>query len=232
MAKKGTRGVKSTAKKLAIPVGRALASQIPLLGGIATEALNAAVDRVTQRRIKQFESLLEDNGGFITEAMLDDDEMVHRIAVTLRAVARESQGEKIACFARLLINGGIDQPIETDQYDDLVKILESLSLQELRVLQILDKLEKAHDGVAGNSVQRTSTYWTEFHDKLIEAGIPQDEHAGLLGRLTRTGLYTELTGTYLDYAGGQGVLTGTWVRFRRFVVDRELDRRAAAQAPP
>jgi hypothetical protein len=80
-------------------------------------------------------------------------------------------------------------------------------------------------------VQRTSTYWKAFHDKMLEMGIPQDEHAGLLGRLTRTGLYTELTGAFLNNAGGQGVLTGTWLKFRDYVIDRDLGRRAAEQAP-
>ena len=162
--------------------------------------------------------------------MLDDDETVHRIVVTVRAVSRESQNRKIEYFARLLTEAGLGNALSVDQYDEFADILEALSSRELVALLLLDEIERANRHLAGNSVQRTNQYWKEFRDKLMEAGVPQDELAGLWSRLPRTGLYMELTGTYLNYTGGQGVLTGTWDKFRLYVIDRDLNRREVDQA--
>lgn len=59
-----------------------------------------------------------------------------------------------------------------------------------------------------NRLQRTQRLWADFEIAAKEdLGISSDNLQAVLTRLTRTGMYHEITGGYFDYGGGRGYLT-------------------------
>lgn len=71
-----------------------------------------------------------------------------------------------------------------------------------------------------NELQRSSTFWDDFRERAErELAITRAEFHGVLTRIAHTGLYYDITGAYLDYAGGQGATTGYWKKFKKFVLD-------------
>jgi hypothetical protein len=113
-----------------------------------------------------------------------------------------------------------------------VQILEELSPRELRVLIRLSKFEQMATAMAGNESKENKTSWSDFHESMTNMGIPLDQHAGVLQRLARSGLYQEVVNQSLGGGGSRGRLTGTWKMFHQFVIDVDLERMEDGQVSP
>jgi hypothetical protein len=132
-------------------------------------------------------------------------------AATDRAM-RTKRDEKIRLFARLFnsyVNRGEFTESSFDLYEEDLSTLDELGYREYQLLLLLRNREAQNPpNDQENSVIRTSRYWANFRreaeDKL---GIGNDEFNAFLQRLTRTGLYEIISGTYWDYEGNRGTLT-------------------------
>jgi hypothetical protein len=120
--------------------------------------------------------------------------------------------EKIRLFARLFtsyVRQGVFTPEGFDVYEEDLNVLDELGYREYQLLVLLRAYEARHPLKDQESpVQRTSKYWTEFQlEATTKLSIPTNEFNAVLQRLTRTGLYEIISGTYWDYVGNRGVLS-------------------------
>jgi hypothetical protein len=137
---------------------------------------------------------------------------------TAQHVLSESRNAKIRLFAHLFagfVRGGCTTPI--DRYEELLQLLDEVSEREFRLLLLLARHEAKHPMQrSDNRLTRTSYFWSEFaSDAQRELGLDGDTLEALLARLTRTGMYQEITGGFFDYTGGRGYLTSTFTEFLR-----------------
>lgn len=208
------------------PVMLGIASLLPFVGNVAATADQLVTEHVERERQERLETLLEeletgleDFGGPIP--IHRSNAVLHAAYITIEATLRTHRREKIRAFARLLLSGLGETPAISmdDEHEDYLKILDDLSLRELRLLALLDEYETDNPLIEGeNDVQRTARYWEDFEQNACRIlNIPRDEISGLLSRLTRTGTYEIFTGAYFDYIGGRGKLTGNYRRLASMI---------------
>lgn len=208
------------------PLILGLASLVPVIGVGVTTASDLLVNHVEQERqnrldtlIKALEEGLEDFAGPIEVQRTDP--VLHAAYVTIEATLRTSRRGKIRAFAKLLTAGLQDPPriSITNEHEDFLKILDELSMRELGVLAILADFEsKNTKQESENDVQWTARYWEAFQQQACNSlAIPTEEFSGLMARLIRTGTFEPFVGAYLDYTGGRGKLTGTYIRLASLI---------------
>lgn len=154
----------------------------------------------------------------LTDDEIQGEDFLHAFFATVRAASRTRQRKKIRLFARLFMNyirtGKFDED-NTDVFDEVLAILEDLSLREFQMLMILDRFEKTCP-LNGDEhpADRVSEYWEEFLGSVeSELKIQLNHIPGMLTRLGRTGLYGPLPGTYYGKHGNKGYLTPTFSTF-------------------
>jgi hypothetical protein len=205
------------------PLILAVTSAIPYVGGIvqgADAAIFTQVEREKSDRlenlIEALETVLEDFGGIIP--IERSDPVIHAAYITIEATLRTARRRKIRAFGKLLASGLRPDPkINLEyEYEDYLKILDDLSIRELQLLAILSSFEQESAGTEHmNDLARADSFWESFERQAIqELSIPspRDELTGLITRLGRTGMYEPIIGTYFDYEGGRGKLTGAYRR--------------------
>ena len=129
-------------------------------------------------------------------------------------------------FARLLKSSLVASgPSSTDEYEDFLHILDDLSYREIQALRIFDELSSnVPRNDEQNDLQWIHVFWQDFEDQLCRhLNIPQEEVADFMLRITRTGCYATLTGTYWESTGAKGMLTPTYRRLKGFVAASEID---------
>lgn len=204
-----------------------LAGLVPALGPLVSSA-TAATQALYEKRVRTFLERFDAAGGLITPELLAQDNGLHMVDVTLRAVVRTHREAKIDLLARLLA-GAVRKEIDdeaVDEHEEYLRIIDDLRPRELELLVILRGLETAYvpdPEWVGNKFAQVMGIWPEFQAEARQKlGIEEDELVGILARLNRTGLYRTLTGMALGYGGDQGATT---VLFDRFIA--AIDRGAA-----
>ncbi len=88
-------------------------------------------------------------------------------------------------------------------------ILDEVGYRKFQLLLVLRRYEAQFPARPDqNQAQRTHPYWNDFLTESTRTlNIAVDELEAMLQRLTRTGLYQIVTGSYMDYSGGRGYLT-------------------------
>lgn len=200
------------------PVIRALVQLIPFVGSAADAALVTILNNIREERARTFFDELASQDLALTEEQIKSEDFLHAYFATARAALNTRRREKISLFARLFLNYSQGKSFDTvDAYEEALDVLDDLSLQEFKVLLVLDRFEKEHPIQEGhNDLQRAATFWDSFL-KAIEAevGIPASEIPSVLARLNRTGLYLTIIGTYIGYTGDKGFLTPKFAKFLR-----------------
>ena len=195
---------------------RGLVQLIPLGIGSALEtSFLTHASNLRERRVERLFDALAKEKLTLTEEAVKNDEFVHKFLVTLAASARTNRMEKIDLFAAFLKNGSSPE-VNADEFDELLLVLDELSLRELMVLEILDRYEKSTTRVPGeNDLQHTYHFWESFKTEVVEKlGVPEDALDAFLTRLVRTGTYETFVGAYMDYTGGRGKITAIYRRLK------------------
>ena len=173
---------------------------------------------------------------FIREEDAVKKEFFDAYTSTARHVLSESRDAKIRLFARLFgtfVKRGCSTPI--DRYEEFLLLLDEISEREFSLLLLLARHERNYPQESSeNRLQRAMHYWRDFaHDADLELGIEGDALEAMLTRLTRTGMYHEITGGFWDYTGGVGYLTTTFESFLEALnISPEPDKRSAASPAP
>jgi hypothetical protein len=169
-----------------------------------------------RRRMLVFADELQKLNLEVEEDKLKDKQFFDAFSATARRVLDSTQDEKIRMFAHLFTSFVRGRHLERiDEFEEVLSILDDLSLREFQVLLILQRHETAiPDQPKQNKLERANQFWNTFStDVEREVGLPKAELAGTLARLNRTGLYQTIVGAYLNYGGDRGYLTPLFARF-------------------
>jgi hypothetical protein len=200
---------------------RALIQLVPLGIGSAGDTLIASrVKKIREERAREFFDELDKKGAVLTEAVVASEDFIHCFLITSKAALNTRRREKIRLFARLLASSvGEAHPRDTDDYEDMVQTLDEITYTEWEALLILDKYSQLSKAPALNALQWSTTFWKDFESEVkTRLNIPTSEFTFFMNRISRTGLYDQLVGGYLSYAGGVGVLTPKFFRVKNFIV--------------
>jgi hypothetical protein len=142
---------------------------------------------------------------------------------TLRAAINTRHRDKIRMFAKLL-NSSLTQPnpASVDEFEELLAVLDMVTLREFGVLNDLRNNELHHPPKAEeNELQNAWHYWDNFRKESIEKfSIPENAFTAFMAKLERTGLYLRITGGFTDYQGDIGRTTPLFARLLEFIENR------------
>ena len=207
----GKKSFEETAIKAAEknPLFRLAAVLVPGAPAIAG-LFYAHAKNLEERRIRDFFAHLAENNVTLTKEDMND-EFVHRYMITFAAVARTQRKEKIKHFARMFATGR-NSSISTEIYEELLRVVDDLSVREFEALRTLEEFEFANPALEGeNSLQRATKFWPEFLYKLeSRTGVQAHDSPSFLQSITRTGCYQEITDGFTDYSGGMGHTTSRY----------------------
>lgn len=199
---------------------RGLVQLIPFgIGGAADIVLAKTLENIREERSRAFFDELARTSTPIDPAALQSEDFLHCYFSTARYALNSRRREKIKMFARLL-KASLDEtgPSDVDEYEEFLEILDELTYRELRALALMDSFSTRPRTAGENDLQWTQSFWDEFENGLVEElGMPKDEVADFMNRISRTGCYEMFTGGYLSYTGGRGKLTPTYSRLKRFI---------------
>ncbi|WP_234121178.1 hypothetical protein [Clostridium hydrogenum] len=200
------------------PYIRFLAQAIPGLGSAVDSALVAQINKMREKRIYVFFDELSKRKISLSEEDKKKDGFLHSYFCTVKYVLNTRREEKIKLFAKLFNNYVEKKHFDvnkSDEYEEMLNILDDMSYKEFQVLIILSDFEKENPKDNTKSdLEMADKFWDNFIDKVYrELEIPKKEIPGVLTRLNRTGLYRTITGAYLDYSGDKGNLTPNFYKF-------------------
>lgn len=201
------------------PIIRSLLQLIPGWGSADT-LLQERANQIRSERLKALFDELAEGQHELTEELIQSEDFLHGYFCTLRAVINTRHKEKIRLFARLLRNSvNSDAGYNPDEYDELVSILDLLSLREFNTLLLLHNLEIQYPKKSDeNDLQNTLTYWKDYQEKITKSfGIPIEYFAAFMAKIERTGLYLRITGNYLGYNGDVGRTTELFSKLLEYV---------------
>lgn len=206
------------------PVIRSLLQLIPWWAS-ADVLLQHRAEEIRLDRMRTFFDELADGKHRLTEEIILSEDFLHCYFCTLRAALNTRHREKIRLLARLL-DKSISEEIgtTTDEYEELLSVLDAISLREFAVLRDLMNLEREHPlDQEGNALQNAWHYWSKFmNDSIGKHGISREAFNAFMAKLERTGLYLRITGSFLNYCGDIGRTTPLFERLIQFVSDNEV----------
>lgn len=207
------------------PTLRALLQLIPFGAGSAIDVmLHNRVQQVKVERVRHFFESLDAGEVELSEELIQSEDFLHCFFATTNAALNSRRREKIALFARLLSATHVGEPnlISVDEYEETLRIIDELSVTEWQALLILNRYTNTPREQGDNILIWSKRFWSDFLSAVeTELNLPANEITSFLNRLARTGLYEQITGAYLDYAGGIGYLTPRFHRVKKFLIEPE-----------
>ncbi len=201
------------------PMIRSLLQLIPGWGSADT-LLQQRADEIRTDRMRTFFDELADGRRELTEEVVQSEDFLHSYFCTLRAALNTRQRDKIRLLARLLDSSlAPERNSTTDEYEELLNVVDSITLREFDVLCDLRVHELRNPrSEEQNELQNAWLYWETFKAESIRKfGIPIDAFTAFMAKLERTGLYLRITGGYVDYNGDVGRTTPLLARLLEFV---------------
>jgi hypothetical protein len=182
------------------------------------------LNKLRQHRLEIFFDQLSKSTINISDDHIKSNEFIHKYILTLKYVLDTQQKEKIEMFANIFKNSlsKKNNTFNVDTYEDFSKMLNELSYREICALSIFEyfytnrKKEKKD-----NELQFVFSFWNEFEDKIEqELGISKTSVENYMIKISRTGCYKEITGGYLDYNGGKGILTPMYFELKDCILNQ------------
>lgn len=202
---------------------RALIQLVPFgIGSAIDVVLIRTLENIREQRARAFFDELSNGNVLVDESLLESEDFLHAFFITTRIALNSRRREKIQMFARLLKSSIIGEgPQGVDEYEDFLKILDELSYRELQALAIMDEFSNRQSAKEPRSVRWLNTFWHEFESRLEnELKIPADEVSDFMNRISRTGCYEIFEPGSVYYERGMGLLTPTYERLKKFVLER------------
>ncbi len=157
----------------------------------------------------------------LTEEMIQSEEFIHSFVIIYRAVVNTYSREKIRYFARILKYGISQNKLASDEFEEFVQILDTLSLTELSLIQTLNEFEPNVGQTETNNKDKKlklPEYWDEYLEKIQKQhNFSKEVTTDKLSRLNRIGLYKTFTGSYWGYNGDMGKTTHLFSKFTEWI---------------
>lgn len=202
------------------PVLRGLIQLIPFsIGSAADSALLTQLNNYRDQKLRTFFDELGSGSIELTEEQVSSNDFLHCYFATVSAALRSRRSEKICLLARIL-RGQIEGEVSsTDEYEEIVGIVDELSYREVQIISILYKKERDYpDAGNENDLQRAMRIWPDFEQEVrLALGIDPELLRSMLVRIQRSGCYEEFTGSFLDYTGGMGKTTPLYLKIMNAV---------------
>ena len=170
----------------------------------AAELLNDAIQGVMRASFqKKLELVLEEVAAgdrLVTTQELSEVDVIENLNRLMQAISRTNVNDKIRIMTRLFVRGCIsDEPLNTDTYEEYLRILEDLSVREIAVLAILYSVEQNPDAYIDKEMSKEEylphRYWEKFKEKVTsELSIPSGHIYAVMKRLERSGLFAMYNG--------------------------------------
>ena len=198
------------------PVVRFLIQLLPggLGSGVDTLVMRQIAD-YRKRRLKEFFDELSTGAKLLTEELVRSDDFLHCYFATTSAVLRSRRKEKIRWLARLL-SSAVDSSLvngTSDDYDYILKILDELTFEEIKILLRIREREIEARGGAWHAVAapRVNKFWTNLRDELAsELGISGADVDQRLIRTERTGCISLSRAGAMEVAPQYAATTSTF----------------------
>lgn len=201
------------------PIIQALLQLIPGWSSADT-LIQRRANEIRAERIKVFFDELAQGRQVLTEELIQTEDYLHSFFCTLRATVNTRRREKIKLYARLL-DSTLDPSlsVSSDEYEELLNVLDEISHREFVALMKLSELESYHPIQENqNQLQNTQTYWDDFKNSVIEnLGVPEESFKSFMAKMERTGLYFRIIGNYWDYSGDIGRTTQLFTRLTELI---------------
>lgn len=198
------------------------------IGSAVEDGILVKYRNIQVERLSTLLRELEKGERYLTPELITSEPFIHDVISVMRSAAQTKDHEKIKLFARLLTNAARYRKNGTDEFEEFLRILNDLSLREYALLDLLrkheDRLnERLETGQNSTEIRNSqySVFRNEAHSLL---GIELDELKAMMAGLTRTGLYSELTGG-LSLASenqlGAGKLSPRYRRFAKWLLENK-----------
>jgi hypothetical protein len=208
------------------PIIRSLLQLIPGWG-TADTLLQQRANEIRADRMRIFFDELANGRHELTDELINSEDFLHCYFSTLRAVMNTRQRDKIRMLARLLDSSLSDRlATNTDEYEELLTILDVISLREFRALTLLYNFEQNNPKQKEqNELQNILSYWASFESQVVSSlGISEEAFPAFMAKMERTGLYLRLTGGFFDYTGDKGRTTALLSRLLQFIKKNEAQQ--------
>jgi len=201
------------------PAIRALLQLIPAWG-VADTLLQQRVDEIRSDRLRTFFNELAIGKIELSEGLIESEDFLHCYFCTLRAVLNSRRREKIQMFAKLLTSSVRQPDLDLgEEFEELLNVLDMVTLKEFGVLSDLYKFERQHPPTEDeHEVTNARRYWDKFRKEVsLKYSIAESEFTPFMARLERTGLYLRITITVMDYDGDMGRTTPLFSRLIQLI---------------
>lgn len=199
---------------------RTMISLIPYIGSPMDVFISSEGQKIVQKRFEILIQKLQIEMEVIEEKMIDpkyleSEEFFDIMVTAFESTSRTREEEKIVLYAKILKNSVIinERDIEPEEY---LKIIQELTLQELVVAKEIYNQQSKEDPESEDSILLWARKmgWDNLPEIL---SIHSEDLSFLLKRIEKTGLITEITGTYWDYAGGTYVITNAFRKIMEYL---------------
>ena len=230
-------------KKILLPAGKVaiktLAEMLLNLPGLIS--LKPLMDILTEYKQEQFKYFIEElnksnYARTVTITDINKNSIANSAYKMYLAMLKVREKEKIAVFANLYsaylitINNLPEgkQKYNCDwKYDLFLSIIDNLTFIEYDILLILythqSKTERRSNTFGDridydNDLLYSTRFWEAFISEVNHKyGFDKYQIESLLSKATMTGFYLPITGTYLSYKGGQGLVSSLFKDFIHFI---------------
>lgn len=205
------------------PIVRSLMQLLPITSAIDA-FLATKIENIKRDRLWTFFEELDKGELELTEELIETEDFLHAFFATVNAAFNTRRREKIKMFARLLKSYG-ESELVCDEYEDYLRILDDLSIREIRLLCLLADYEQNenHGPELIKSID-THRFWQDFLEKAHQQlDIEKDEIECILASLSRTGCFRVFGLTYSDQLEFSGRLTRTFYKLKELVKEFDVN---------
>ena len=197
---------------------------IPIIGSLIDSSIDATLTEFQRFKREELINIISKDVGHITRDMVNNVEFIMNFAKTLDAVNRLSSNDKVQYFAKMLKKGYlVDDPINTDEFDEYLFQLSTLSYRQINLLIDLYIHEKINIFVENepdrdNKLAPRSGKWGSFIDEITSKyNLTAEEVVSIFSSISKTGFCAEIVGTYLGYTGGVFYTTDSCAKFVKLI---------------
>lgn len=203
------------------PIIRSLLQLVPGWSSADT-LLQQRANEIRAERMRIFFDELASGKHELTSELIGTEDFLHCYFCTLKAALNTRQKEKIKMMARLLdASLSTDTDTSTEEYEELLVILDTISFREFSALLMLFRLEQSNLQQVDHRVGLygvIKTYWATFKSTVItNLGVPEDLFPSFMAKIERTGLYLRIEGGPITNTGLMGRTTALFNRLLQFI---------------
>ena len=152
-----------------IEVAGMLSNAFPVVGGVLSSVALFSVSERRWERLVDFLRAVEEKLEHLKSVSADQEEVVAEI---LERVIRERSQEKRDCFRNILLNAVEDEEMEYDEVIEMVRLVEQLTPNHIRLLSVLRDPVKADERLGGIVARDTANFYMGPHVTFLRPFFP------------------------------------------------------------